>query len=152
VYIRFRRYGKVALAKVVRDEDTGRSRGTAFVKFEDKESASAALERASSTVLGPLECDGRAITATMAVDRKQAASLANTNERLREEEKAKKAKDTRNLYLLRHGLIMSNTAAYQQMSTHDRDLRRKLEMEAKAKVCALSRTHALFSSCLLTCT
>ena len=41
----FSAYGEVALCKIVRDFDTGRSRGTAFVKFAERDHAAAALDR-----------------------------------------------------------------------------------------------------------
>eukprot|EP00038_Savillea_parva_P007847 m.172890 g.172890 ORF g.172890 m.172890 type:complete len:920 (+) comp13603_c0_seq1:300-3059(+) len=131
----FAAFGDVEMCKIVRDEDTGRSRGTAFVKMATREQVSAVLERVeSATDLGPVECSGRTLNIVQAVDRRDAANMANSNAQKREEEKANKVKDNRNLYLLRQGLIMNNTPAYAQLSSHDKALRRKLEMEAKAKI------------------
>jgi len=90
------------------------------------------------------------------VDRRDAANLANTNARKREEEKAKQKKDSRNLYLLRQGLIMNNSPAYTKLSQHDRTLRRKLEMESKAKIAnpnlSVSRTRISVHNMPLTTT
>lgn len=131
----FAPFGKVELCKIVRDEDTGRSRGSAFVKFAEREHALAVLDRVKDdAVLGPLECSGRALNVAEAVDRRDAANLANSNAQKREEEKAKAKKDTRNLYLLRQGIIMNNSPAYAKLSKHDQVLRAKLERESKAKI------------------
>lgn len=153
----FSQFGKIEMCKVVRDEDTGRSRGSAFVKFAERDQALAALERVENAgVLGPLECSGRTLSVVEAVDRTDAANLANSNAKRREEEKEKEKKDTRNLYLIRQGLIMNNTAAYTQLSSHDKTLRRKLEVESKAKIAipnmSVSRTRVSVHNMPLTLT
>ncbi|MGJ3493899.1 splicing factor, CC1-like family [Piscirickettsia salmonis] len=40
----FSPYGAVTSVKVIQDRDTGRSKGFAFVEFDEKEAAEAALE------------------------------------------------------------------------------------------------------------
>lgn len=47
----FQQFGALDYALVVRDKETGESRGTGFVKFKEKASADACLARASSQVL-----------------------------------------------------------------------------------------------------
>jgi len=53
----FEEYGEVSSAKVIRDRDTGRSRGFGFVEMSDQESATKAIEE-----LNQAEYDGKVIT------------------------------------------------------------------------------------------
>ncbi|XP_056463567.1 cold-inducible RNA-binding protein B-like [Gadus chalcogrammus] len=52
----FAKYGNIAKADVIRDKDTGRSRGFGFVKFDNADEAKDALEGMNGTSL-----DGRSI-------------------------------------------------------------------------------------------
>ncbi len=52
----FARFGQVASAKIVRDKDTGRSKGFGFVEMPNDEEANAAI-----TGLNEKELDGRVI-------------------------------------------------------------------------------------------
>eukprot|EP00041_Stephanoeca_diplocostata_P025983 m.692617 g.692617 ORF g.692617 m.692617 type:complete len:989 (+) comp22866_c0_seq1:172-3138(+) len=134
----FAAFGDVVMCKVVEDIGTGRSRGMAFVKFAQREQADKCVLRASDAsvaALGPIECDGRPLRVAIAVDRKEAADIANRNADEREAEKLKeKKKDARNLYLLQEGIIINSHPDYARMSTHDQRLRQRLEMESKSKV------------------
>lgn len=44
-------FGEIEYALIVRDRETGRPRGSAFVKFKTKEAADACLSRASNEAL-----------------------------------------------------------------------------------------------------
>ena len=57
----FTEFGTVVMCKVVEDFNTGRSRGTAFVKFKNRIEAEECLARAGSNLLAPIECDGRTL-------------------------------------------------------------------------------------------
>lgn len=62
----FSEFGEVVDAKVITDRDTGRSRGFAFVTFEDDESVEAAKEKMDGA-----ELDGRTIRVDNAHERRQ---------------------------------------------------------------------------------
>lgn len=129
----FAAFGDITMCKLVRDYDTNRPRGTAFVQFEAKEQAASALRRHENAALSPLECDGRALTITVAVDRRQANQLTRANAKERDSQEQVK-KDTRNLKLLKAGAIMVGTAEDDNLSAQDRIKRQNLEMESKAKI------------------
>lgn len=48
----FAEYGDVASARVIRDHETGRSRGFGFVEMEDETQGEAAIEALNGTDLG----------------------------------------------------------------------------------------------------
>ena len=62
----FATFGELQYALVVKDKDTGRGRGTAFVRFANKHDADACLERATdATLVRPLaKCHGCIVTVT----------------------------------------------------------------------------------------
>ena len=60
----FGQYGNVEEAKVIKDRDTGRSRGFAFVEMSDDDAARQAIEELHETDL-----DGRTIVVREAEDR-----------------------------------------------------------------------------------
>lgn len=61
----FASYGSVTEAKVIKERDSGRSRGFGFVTFEDEEEAKAAAEAMNDT-----ELDGRNIRVDFAHDKR----------------------------------------------------------------------------------
>ena len=62
----FGQHGQVYSASIVTDRDTGRSRGFAFVEYESKSSAQAAIQALNGTELG-----GREITVNEARPREE---------------------------------------------------------------------------------
>jgi len=60
----FSPFGNVVSAKIIKDRDTGRSRGFGFVEFDDAESASSAMQNLDGT-----ELDGRNIKVAEAQER-----------------------------------------------------------------------------------
>jgi nucleolar protein 4 len=154
----FETFGEVTLSKMVKDFETNRPRGTAFVQFKTRQEAAAAIKRAENMAVEPLECDGRPIQVSIAVDRKEANHLQRHNEKLRDTE-VKKVKDTRNLKLLKEGKIMVGTDADGALSANDRLKRQNLEQESTAKsknpnysVSKVSNRHTpphLTASCLV---
>lgn len=100
---------------------------------------------AAAQYIGSLEINGRELVVNLAVDRAEAEKVGartlkerdvteNTDpERKDEDGKRPVVQDARNLYLLREGLIMQGTPAYNQMSQRDRAKRYSLEMESKQK-------------------
>jgi len=62
----FGEYGEVVFARVVRDRDTGRSKGFGFVEFANDDDAAKAKE-----ALDGAEVDGRQIRVDYALEREQ---------------------------------------------------------------------------------
>ena len=60
----FEAHGDVTEAKVIRDRETGRSRGFGFVTFESSDAAASAVEAMNDT-----ELDGRTIRVEFATER-----------------------------------------------------------------------------------
>jgi RNA recognition motif-containing protein len=61
---KFEEFGQVEEATVVKDRDTGRSRGFGFVRFSQETDADAAIDSMNN-----VEFDGRAIRVDKATDR-----------------------------------------------------------------------------------
>lgn len=61
----FEAYGSVTEAKVIKERDSGRSRGFGFVTFESEDDATAAVEAMNDT-----ELDGRNIRVDFAHDKR----------------------------------------------------------------------------------
>ncbi|MBM4291017.1 MAG: RNA-binding protein, partial [Deltaproteobacteria bacterium] len=64
----FEQFGEVADARVIKDRDTGRSRGFGFVTFEDEASVAEAIEKMNDSTL-----DGRTIRVSEAEERQGGA-------------------------------------------------------------------------------
>ncbi|KAI0371919.1 RNA-binding domain-containing protein [Pilatotrama ljubarskyi] len=131
----FRAFGPLRYARITMDAVTGRSRGTGFVCFWNKEDADKAIEQSnilraetvgndpvvvkknpfkmpslltpdpSASVAKNLVLHGRTLDVSRAVTRDEATRLKEIGERQREKA------DKRNLYLLREGIILPNTPA-----------------------------------------
>ncbi|EDQ89233.1 uncharacterized protein MONBRDRAFT_25467 [Monosiga brevicollis MX1] len=121
-------FGDLEYAVLVRDRETGRARGTGFVKFKNKADADSCLQRMEDTTLPPFEVSGRPISVSLALSRNQATEVSTERR-----EQANKA-DKRNLYLSREGFIPTDTQAWVDMSSDDQRKRRNLEIENKAKM------------------
>ncbi|KAH9849392.1 hypothetical protein C2E23DRAFT_737573 [Lenzites betulinus] len=128
----FRAFGPLRYARITVDFATGRSRGTGFVCFWNKEDADKAVEQGnilraetmgnavvknpfkmpslltpdpSASMAQNLVLHGRTLDVSRAVTRDEASRLKEVGERQREKA------DKRNLYLLREGIILPNTPA-----------------------------------------
>ncbi|KAH8110883.1 RNA-binding domain-containing protein [Phellopilus nigrolimitatus] len=133
----FRAFGPLRYARITMDVESGRSRGTAFVCFWNKEDADKAILQSellnreaapnapkknpfslpslltpdpSSSLAQSLVLHGRALDVTRAVTRDSAQRLKDEGERQREKA------DKRNMYLLREGVIFPNTPAAATLS------------------------------------
>jgi len=62
----FSAFGDIKYAKVVKDKETGRSKGFGFVEFVDESKASAVFEQSK---LGKFEILGRAIAVREAIEK-----------------------------------------------------------------------------------
>lgn len=104
-------FGQLEYCKICIDGYTGKSRGTAFVKFRKKEEAQACIEASGVVDNAKLRLDGQQLNVTLAVARNQVEQLQDAN-RL-------KHKDKRNLYLAKEGLIYPNSPAAAGVSQAD---------------------------------
>jgi len=142
---KFTQFGTVKYAKVVWDHALDRSRGTAFVQFEDpavakkvvglsvdtsttpaalyqKNRITAALKSNQGITLG-----GRVLNIALAVDRNSASELQERN-------KVKQAQDKRNLYLANEGNIRADSEAAKAMPPAELEKREKAFREKKKKL------------------
>nr|VWO94873.1 Eukaryotic translation initiation factor 3 subunit G (eIF3g) (Eukaryotic translation initiation factor 3 RNA-binding subunit) (eIF-3 RNA-binding subunit) (Translation initiation factor eIF3 p33 subunit homolog) (eIF3 p33 homolog) [Ganoderma boninense] len=134
----FRAFGPLRYARITMDHATGRSRGTGFACFWNKEDADKAIEQSdilraetlgnepvtkknpfklpslltpdpSASIARNLVLHGRTLDVSRAVTRDEASKLKEAGERQREKA------DKRNLYLLREGIILPNSPAADQL-------------------------------------
>ncbi|KAF8882138.1 hypothetical protein BD779DRAFT_1544163 [Infundibulicybe gibba] len=129
----FRAFGPLRYARITLDHSTGRSRGTGFACFWNKEDADKVVEQSdllrlettgsevpkknpftlpsiltpdpSSSLAQSLVLHGRTLDVVRAVTRDEAGKLKEAGEKQREKA------DKRNMYLLREGVILPNTPA-----------------------------------------
>ncbi|KAG8889255.1 RNA recognition motif-containing protein [Tulasnella sp. 332] len=134
----FKTFGPMRYARVTMDHVTERSRGTGFVCFWKKETVDEVVEEAqklsaslgiasagakgapqtfslltpdpTSSLASKLVLMGRTLSVTLAVTREEAGHLRDAAEKQREKQ------DTRNLYLLREGVIFADTPAAELIS------------------------------------
>ncbi|KAF8992929.1 hypothetical protein BDQ17DRAFT_1368895 [Cyathus striatus] len=138
----FRAFGPLRYARITMDPATGRSRGTGFACFWNKEDADKVIEQGemlrvethgtaplakknpfklpsiltpdpSSSLAQSLVLHGRTLDVVRAVTRDQAGKLKEVGEKMREKA------DKRNLYLLREGVILPNTPAADTLTPAD---------------------------------
>ncbi|KAI5117932.1 hypothetical protein M0805_009440 [Coniferiporia weirii] len=140
----FRAFGPLRYVRITMDAETGRSRGTAFVCFWNKEDADKAVHQSellgreagldvpkknpfalpslltpdpSSSLAQALVLHGRTLSVACAVPRDAAARLKDEGERQREKA------DKRNMYLLREGVILPGTPAAAVLSAAELEKR-----------------------------
>ncbi|KAF9442502.1 RNA-binding domain-containing protein [Macrolepiota fuliginosa MF-IS2] len=136
----FRTYGPLRYARITLDMETGRSRGTGFACFWNKEDADKVIEQSdllrkettgnapatakknpfvlpsiltpdpSSSLAQSLVLHGRTLDVVRAVTRDQASKLKE------EGEKARQKADKRNMYLLKEGVILPNSPLAQDLA------------------------------------
>eukprot|EP00794_Sanderia_malayensis_P019156 gene19156-21076_t len=126
----FEKYGDIDYCKIVYDQETGHSRGTAFVKYKEIDAADLAVSQAET------ELDDKAIVIG---ERRIAVMKAVTKGKVKEIEKQKKLekkdpKDKRNLYLADEGVIFPNSEAAKELSESDLKKREKARTEKKVKL------------------
>ncbi|KAG6819698.1 hypothetical protein H0H93_009492 [Arthromyces matolae] len=136
----FSSFGPLRYARITIDHETGRSRGTGFACFWNKADADKAIAQSdllrsettggaaapvkknpftlpsiltpdpSSSLAQSLVLHGRTLDVIRAVTRDEAGKLKEAGEKLRQKA------DKRNMYLLREGVILPNTAAAASLS------------------------------------
>jgi nucleolar protein 4 len=146
---KFRQFGTVKYAKVVWDKALDRSRGTAFVCFDDpavaakvvgmsvdtstspaalfKKNRITAALKANQQQGGGITLGGRGLNIALAVDRNSAAELQERN-------KTKQAQDKRNLYLANEGNIRPDSEAAKTLPPAELEKREKAFREKKKKL------------------
>ncbi|XP_063900775.1 RNA-binding protein 28-like isoform X3 [Zophobas morio] len=133
----FEKFGKILYARVVVDPATGKSKGSAFVKFQDETSVKRCLEAAMCAVVigkateGGITLLGRSLLVTLAVDRNKASKFSQESNL---NKKPKKIKDLRNLYLAKEGYIEPGSKASLGVSHSDLAKRRKSQLEINLKL------------------
>lgn len=112
------KFGRIDMALIVIDKNTGISKGSAFVKFAESSSADKCLENSKDGLM----IKDRTCKIDLAVDKDSAAKLKSEN---------KVGKDKRNLYLANEGLVADNT---QVLSDYDREKRLRAQSDKKKKL------------------
>lgn len=112
----FRKFGPLNYAIINREPISRHSKGTAFVKFKNKESADLCLQSG-----GELYLMDQLLELYPALSRTE----VQNQEKLKSNKEI--AKDSRNLYLAREGLIMANSKSAEGVSASDMTKRHKLE-------------------------
>ncbi|KAH9373374.1 hypothetical protein HPB48_018427 [Haemaphysalis longicornis] len=112
-----KQFGPCRYCLLCTDADTGRSKGTGFVRFIKDSSVAACLEAAASPA--GLMLDGRRLGVDQALSRDQLEEKRKANK--------KEKKDRRNLYLAREGLVRLGTEAAHGVSSQDMAKRAKLQ-------------------------
>lgn len=143
----FRAFGPLRYAQITLEHETGRSRGTGFACFWNKEDADKVIEQSdllrkettgnapapvkknpfvlpsiltpdpSSSLAQSLVLHGRTLDVVRAVTRDQASKLRD------EGEKARQKADKRNMYLLKEGVILPNSPLAQDLLPADLERR-----------------------------
>lgn len=107
-------FGPVYYALVCIDPLTEYSKGTAFVKFKSVEDAEKCLSAGNE-----LQMDDQILEAHRALDRNEVENKANLKQR--------KQKDSRNLYLVKEGVVLPGSPAAAGVSAADMAKRLQLE-------------------------
>lgn len=111
----FKKYGPIKYALTVRDPVSGHSRGTAFVRFLKRESVNLCLQQT-----GLMTLNNNTLEIYPSLTRQKIKSL-ETGKTVQE------PKDTRNMYLLREGMVLAGSAAAEGVSATDMSKRLRLE-------------------------
>ncbi|XP_018495264.2 RNA-binding protein 28 [Galendromus occidentalis] len=118
-----KKFGPYKFCLLCMDRILNRSKGTAFVKFEERADAEKCI---ASLRAGELTLDGKVLSASSAMKRDQLQQEIS-----KKTETKKQPKDNRNLYLAREGFIRGGTAVAADCSEHDIRVRAKLEANKK---------------------
>ncbi|GFS08779.1 RNA-binding protein 28 [Elysia marginata] len=131
-------FGEVKYARIVKDRNSGMSKGSAFVQFVSKVGASTSVEAAANEADGGISLQGRSLIISLAVSREQAGVLTQQKENEKKNKKKegdkKEEKDSRNLYLSREGMIRPGTEAAKDVPSADLALRTKIAEANRQKL------------------
>lgn len=123
----FKKYGPIKYALVVRDPVSGHSKGTGFVRFLKKESVNMCLQQT-----GLITLQNFTLEIFPSLTRQKIKSLETSKT-------TKDVKDTRNMYLLREGMVLAGSAAAQGVSATDMSSRLRLEQIKSSMLKNLNR-------------
>lgn len=123
----FKKYGPIKYALVVRDPVSGHSKGTGFVRFLKKESVNICLQQTGLMMLKNFTLE-----IFPSLSRQKIKSL-DTDKHKQE------PKDTRNMYLLREGMVIAGSAAGNGVSATDMSQRLRLEQMKASMLKNLNR-------------
>lgn len=111
-----RKFGPLYYAVITKDRVSGYSKGNGFVKFKSKESAELCLRSGEEFVLNDTVLEPHP-----AMSRDEVKDMSDKNS------KKDDGKDSRNLYLAKEGIIMTNSKAAEGVSPSDMKKRHGLE-------------------------
>ena len=127
----FSKYGPIDYCKIVIDQETGHSRGSAFIKFKDSAIVENVISDSEDMDGGNIGIfmEGRRLVVMKAVTRGKVNEIEKQNK-----EAKKDPKDKRNLSLAQEGVIFPNSEAAKEISEADMKKREKAWAEKKAKL------------------
>ena len=111
----FKNYGPIKYALVVRDPVSGHSKGTGFVRFLKRESVNICLQQT-----GLITLQNFTLEIFPSLSRQKIKSLETDKNK-------QEPKDSRNMYLLREGMVLAGSAAAEGVSATDMSKRLRLE-------------------------
>lgn len=123
----FKKYGPIKYALVVRDQVSGHSKGTGFVRFLKKESVNLCLQQTGLITLRHFTLE---IFPTLS---KQKIKSLETDKNKQE------PKDGRNMYLIREGMVIAGSSAAEGVSATDMAQRLRLEQIKNSMLKNLNR-------------
>lgn len=123
----FKKYGPIKYALVVRDPISGHSKGTAFVRFLRKDSVNMCLQQT-----GLLTLQNSTLEIFPSLTRQKIKSLDGDKKKV-------EPKDSRNMYLLREGMVLAGSAAAEGVSATDMSKRLRLEQIKSSMLKNLNR-------------
>lgn len=123
----FKKYGPIKYALVVRDPISGHSKGTGFVRFLKKESVSVCLQQT-----GLIQLQNHTLEIFPSLPKQKIKALEASKEK-------KETKDTRNMYLLREGMVLAGSSAAEGVSATDMSTRLRLEQVKSSMLKNLNR-------------
>ncbi|KAA6375405.1 MAG: putative RNA-binding protein 28 [Streblomastix strix] len=143
----FKQFGEIEYVLIVRNQQTQRPTGSAFIRFKDVAQARVALHKCLVTAQNSgskegLTINGRTLVVCPAVSRDRIAEVIESQQQGSSYGGKKKAKETdpRNLYLAREGSILPNTPAAKGMVALDWQLRNKVESKKRQKLANIQDT------------
>lgn len=123
----FKKYGPIKYALVVRDAVSGHSKGTGFVRFLKKESVNMCLQQT-----GLIQLHNFTLEIFPTLSRQKVKSLETDKNK-------QEPKDSRNMYLLREGMVLAGSAAAEGVSATDMSKRLRLEQIKSSMLKNLNR-------------
>lgn len=123
----FKKYGPIKYALVVKDQVSGHSKGTGFVRFFKRESVNMCLQQT-----GLITLQNYTLEIFPSLSREKVKSL-DTDKNKQE------PKDSRNMYLLREGMVLAGSSAADGVSATDMSTRLRLEQIKSSMLKNLNR-------------